>query len=245
MDLSIIIPTIRTPNWPFLLDSIEGACTRSHEIILVGPYYDNCIQNKRHIKYVRDFGSPNRCQQIGMLLAEGDVITWGSDDCMYRPGSIDKCLDTLGEQNAVLVTNYDEGGACAVDNFSLNHCYAKCESVKDEWVIFNAAFMPRLLFESIGGFDCEFDVTCVGHADLAARCQAAGYKVIVSEINLLDCSHMPGTSGDHAPIHYAQIQKDIPAYSQKFNSSEFPKINIDINNWKNQPSQWRDRFNGP
>ena len=72
-DLSIIIPTIRIESWEPLIESIADSCWRnSHEIIFVGPSYNNYIDKFKNIKYARDFGSPNRCQQIGMTLAEGE-----------------------------------------------------------------------------------------------------------------------------------------------------------------------------
>jgi len=244
-DLSIIIPTIRIESWEPLIESIADSCWRnSHEIIFVGPSYNNYIDKFKNIKYARDFGSPNRCQQIGMTLAEGEYVTWGSDDCLYEPHAIDECLNIARENDeCIIVTNYDEGGNVAVEDFSINHCYPSCPAIADEWVIFNTAFMQRDVFESLGGFDCSFDVTCVGHADLAARCQFAGHNVIVHNIKLLQCLHMPATTGDHAPIHYAQLQKDIPNYIAKFNAPSFPIENVKSSNWKEQPPVWKRRFN--
>lgn len=245
MDLSIVIPSIRTENWKDLIDSIEKSCQEfSYEIIFVGPKYNSYIDRFKSIKYVRDFGNPNRCQQIGMLIAEGDFVTWGSDDCMYTEGGIDQCMGiaSLCDDDTVLVANYNEGGNIAVNNFSLSSNYPGCPHIKREWVIFNVAFMKRSLFERLGGFDCSFEATCIGHADLAARCQQIGCSVKIQNIKLLDCSHMPECTGDHAPIHIAQTTRDMPKYINKYSSEIFPTTTIMSNNWKQQQTVWEERF---
>lgn len=245
MDLSIIIPGIRTNNWEELIESIKLSCSLySYEVIFIGPEYDNVLDDYKNIKFVKDYGSPNRCQQIGMVLAEGDNVTWGSDDCMYEPKSIDKCLHLLEKDcTDVVITNYNEGGSKAVNNFGLGVCYPSTKHIKDSWMIFNTAFMSRENFNKVGGFDCSFDVTCVGHADFAARCQKFGYNVKLCDIKLLACSHMPGVTGDHAPVHYAQLTKDIPNYRNKYSKDLFPDIVVAVDNWKLQEEIWNRRFN--
>lgn len=245
MDISIIIPGIRTADWKNVIDSIGSACVNhSYEIIFIGPEYNKVLDGVKNIKFVKDYGSPNRCQQIGMIMAEGDVVTWGSDDCMYEPESIDKCLLFLKKGGAdVVVTNYNEGRCKAVQNFGLNVCYPNTKHIENSWVIFNTAFISRKNFNNMGGFDCSFNVTCVGHADFAARCQMAGYVVEVYNIKLLNCSHLPGTTGDHAPVHYSQLEQDIPNYTDKYNKELFPEVVVPIDNWKQQETIWSRRFN--
>lgn len=244
MDLSIVIPSIRTYNWYELLSSIKSSCKNySYEVIFVGPEKAE-EQLPNNVKFIRDFGSPNRCQQLGMIMSEGTVVTWGSDDCMYTPNSIDKCLKPIldDKTHQVVITNYTEAGSQAVENFNINKCYPKCKNVRDEWVIFNTAFMLGGVFDYSGGFDCSFDVTCVGHADLAARVQALGWVPEVLNINLLSCSHMPNTTGDHAPVHYAQLTKDIPNYLTKWNNDFPPQYRIDKDNWKSSETVWSRRW---
>jgi len=249
MDLSIVVPSIRVENWLELIESIKSSCGDvEFEVIFVGPKYNPVVDSYTNVKYVRDFGSPNRCQQIGLSLAEAEYVTWGSDDCMYTEGSISECLrvlkeaETESDKPVAITINYDENDSVAVSDFLLTSCYGNFPHIENNWFIFNAAIMKREELEEIGGFDCSFDVTCLGHSDLAARWQHSGYKVVAHNIKLMKCSWMPGTSGDHAPIHYSQTIKDMPMYGQKYSQGAFPSDRIDFDNWKLQPSVWDRRF---
>lgn len=249
MQLTIGIPSIRVENWPNLLNSIEDSCEDiDFEVIFVGPKYSPIIDEYTNVKYVRDFGSPNRCQQIALSLAQGDYVTWGSDDCMYTKGSLKESLDVLraNEEKSLgplaVTINYDENESTAVSDFSLASCYGDWPHIDPEWVIFNAAIMRRDMFEMMGGFDCSFDVTCLGHSDLAARWQHLGLGVVSHNIKLMKCSWMPGTSGDHAPIHYSQTNKDMPLFGYKYSQDKFPTHIIEMDNWKLQPPVWDRRF---
>jgi hypothetical protein len=243
MDLSIIIPTIRVDDWQKIINNIELSCKKySFEIIFVGPYYNDCIEKYKNIKYVRDFGSPNRCQQIGLILSEGKFVTWLVDDYDEGPDNIDNFLDMICDthENTIVVGNYDEAGTIAVENFSILHCYGGGANVDPSWVIFNVAFLHRSFLEKMGGFNCLFHVTCIGHTDLAVRCQHYGAEVINGNMKIGGLVHMPGISGDHAPIHNNQLYRDQPIFTA--NTNEPIVAQIDIFNWKKSARIW-DRFN--
>ena len=232
-----------------MIESIKLSCKEiDFEVIFVGPKYSSVIDGYTNVKYVRDFGSPNRCQQIGLSIAVGEYVTWGSDDCMYTEGTIYECLTVLkdsenkSEEPVAVTVNYDENDSVAVSDFLLTSCYGDWPHINSDWLIFNAAIIRREELEKIGGFDCSFDVTCLGHSDLAARWQHLGYKVIPHNVKLMNCSWMPGTSGDHAPIHYSQTIKDMPLYVHKYSQEDFPEDRIDFDNWKLQPPVWDRRF---
>ena len=110
--------------------------------------------------------------------------------------------------------------------------------LSDDWWLFNVAIMHRSFFDSLGAWDCSFEACPMGHTDLAIRAQHAGANVAMSEFPLLDCGHMPGTTGDHAPIHYAQLGHDTPRFQQRYRDPEWvnKSTKIDINNWKNSPT---------
>lgn len=246
MSVSIIIPTIRMNNWRTVLDSISKSCVKYHyEVIFIGPFCNlpeqNAIINDYPgTSFLYSQASPNICQQIAMSFAKCDILHVFSDDCVFMPGAIDQSLDKLHELGCdAFVPNYDEGGNCAVGNFSLNHCYAKT-CTPDEFVIFNTAFMRRDKFFYLGGFDPQFETLCVAQADLAARWQFIGFSVVSDNLKLSACGHMPGTSGDHAPMHYAQLTNDIPRYVEKYKS--VPSLSIDFNEYKKYPNVWKRRF---
>lgn len=211
--LSIIIPTIRAYNWQPLLESIEAACTRyRYEVIFVGPvpdpteYLDCAHYGAGKVRFISDYGHPNRCQHIGAMVAAGDILHFGSDDCMYQPGSIDVAMAAMGNSRA-LTANYAEGGN-SQPNMTITKCYGNnfTNQIEDDWLIFNVLFIRQYAWDYLGGFDCRYQTTCWGHTDLAARYYKFGqaeYDVKLFNDPVLSCSHMPGTTGDHAPIHYS------------------------------------------
>jgi len=241
MNLSIIIPSIRTNNWPDLIDSIQRSSTKySFEIIFVGPSYNSHIEEYSNIKFVKDLGSANRCQQIGSLLAEGDYIHFGSDDCMYMENTIDSVMDKLYGHNKIITCNYSEGGN-SQNTMSLVEAYGNnlFKEIIDSWVYFNAFFMNTFIFRSFS-FNCIYETTCWGHTDLAARIQNSIMKknyhteIEIHKDTIFECSHMPNTSGDHAPIHYAFFEDRNKFYHSKLDST--------ILNFNDVPLVWKKRF---
>lgn len=245
MNLSIIVPSIRIKNWEKWIEKISHSCTQySFEIIFIGPYYDNCIEPYKNIKYIRDFGHPNRCQQLGILFSEGEYVTFASDDCLYKKEIIDKCLNICYTNKLdFLTTGYYEGGNNAISNFSIKHCYKSGYNIKNNWVIFNSVFIKRQLAETYN-LDTEFAVTCIGHADLASRVQYN--KLLLGAVlndNIMECDHLPGRTGDHSPICDSQTNIDEPNFYIKYNNKQFPNTNISWNAWKDNTSPiWKERF---
>jgi hypothetical protein len=236
VDLSIVVPSIRTDRWADLLDSIELSCNKySWEVIFVGPEMDPCVESYRNIKFLRDFGHPNRCQQLGAMIAEGTYIHFGSDDCTYREDVIERVLDVMTED--ILVCNYTEGDE-AQKSLSLLTAYGqnKFNQVTPEMVYFNVPFFLRSCFMRYG-FDCAYETTCWGHSDLALRCQLAGENVQVFDQPIFDCTHMPGMTGDHGPIHVA--------FHEDQNYWQNNKVDIDTSKnhtWRLASFVWKKRF---
>lgn len=236
IDLSIIIPSIRIQNWKTLIESIVQSCTKyKYEIIFVGPYYNDIINNITNIKYIKDYGSPNRCQQIGSLIAEGKYIHFGSDDCVYKPLCIDNVMDIL-IKIPVITCNYSEGGN-SQSTMKIIETYGnnQYQEIKNDWVIFNVPFIDLNLFQSFN-FNCIYQTTCWGHTDLAARIQN---KILKSHIHIynnsiFECSHMPDITGDHAPIHYSFFDDKKLFYSSSIQS--------DVLSFTKSPSKWSKRF---
>lgn len=240
-DLSILLPSIRTNNWFDLIESIKRSCTKfSWELVIVGPE-DNYEARKDHpnISFIKDYGTPNRCQQIALINSSGKICLPHADDCFFEEGSLDSCLD-LCKDNELVVANYSEGGNTAVEDFLINKCYPAANYIDDSWIMFNAGFCPRELMIELGGYDCGYLVTCVSHADFSCRLQKLGKKITINNIRLSCCQHEPNVTGTHSPIHYGQLLHDIPRYQFKF-AQPF-NTHIDINNWKKSPAVWKERF---
>lgn len=256
-EISIIMPAIRPHKWERVVESIALSTKRPWELIIVSPYpLPVSLQTLPHVKYIKDFGSPMRASQIGSLFCEADIIFFlMADDAVFLPEALDKTLDefkamTPNTKN-VVINKYTEGvdGTNKVlqdDNYyKVNGAdCTRSPCVPDDFWIFNTGVMYREFFETLGGWDCRFEACPMGLTDFAIRAQFAGAVVKMCQIQILDVGHMPGTSGDHAPIHYAQILHDQPLFHAlyKYKSLE-PIINIDQMNWRRAPAFWKKRHN--
>ena len=251
VDISILLPAIRKERWVELYNSISKSTKRKFELIIVGPYsLPDELQTKRDVKFIKEWGNPVRASQIASLVAEGKYLTWAADDGVYLEGALDRAIDYLDNKpnkdiKDVVVNNYFEAGllACPGNVLRLKVAYPPHTYLSDDWYIFNVATMYTEFFYDLGGYECAFEVCPFAHADLAARAQRSGANVHVLNEPMLDCTHMPGTSGDHAPVHYAQTEHDQQLYARIYeNSASLGRTKIDINNWKTAPSVWKRRF---
>jgi GT2 family glycosyltransferase len=240
--LSIIVPTIRTDKWRQLYNSIRRSTAYDFELILVGPRYSPALEEYKNVRFIQDYGSPNRAQQIGLCNAVGHYALAAADDCIFEVGSLDECIDILADaaDRTVVIAKYSEGSTELQndDYYLLNKAYPNVSSVENDWVIFNCAIMETRLLKNLGGFDCRFQTTAFGHADLAVRAQQEGYDVVFYKKKLLHCEH--GHS-DHVPIEITHVYEDTPAYIEKHNKPSFENRYIRLDNWKNAPTVWSKR----
>ena len=256
-EISIILPAIRPNKWIRLYNSILQSTRREFELIIVSPYpLPEGLLAVRNVKYVKDFGSPMRASNIGALLCEGELVTWAADDAVFLEGSLDNNIDILYSMEPksiknVVVSKYFEGEGeekpLQPDSyFKINGAPPTSSPHVDEnWWIFNVAILYRSFFEELGGWDCSFQACPMGHTDMAVRAQSEGAIVKMTEFPLLDCGHMPGTTGDHAPIHHAQLGDDEPLFQQRYRDPSWKEKvlnHININNWKKSDSVWNKRF---
>jgi hypothetical protein len=255
-EISILMPGIRPERWTSVYSSILESTKREFVLIIVGPYaLPKELQEAKNVRYCKDFGTPMRAANIAGVLAEGKLIfSLMSDDSIFMPNVLDKAIDYLYEQefsikNAVMAF-YKEGkdgtdkDIQSLEYFKINGSDStKIYDVPNDWLIFNTVILYREFFDQLGGWDCSFEACPMGLTDFAIRAQKEGAKVFHIEDIILDCDHMPGTTGDHAPIHYGQIQHDEPFYKLKY-SGGLEGINpcINIDNWKKADSVWSRRF---
>lgn len=125
-----------------------------------------------------------------------------------------------------------------------NHDATRVKWIPDNYFMLNVGLVPTTLLWEVGGWDAEnFEVCPMSYNDLAIRLQRYGVKFIIQDEMMFKCSHMPGHEGDHKPIHEAQINRDQPNFKRIYWSNNcLHRINIDINNWKNSPEKWTERF---
>ncbi len=246
---SIVVAGIRNYNWTKLVQSIRDNTKENFEVIFVGPQdLPTELQNTTNIHYYKDFGSANRCQQIGATLACGKYLTWMADDCFFCSKTLQNTIDILEKNkntNTVVATKYTEGNNIihGDDYYKMGNAYPTSPFIQHDWWIFNSAVFYREYFEKLGGWDCRFEGTCMAHADLAVRAQRDGANVIMIGQSMTSCGHMPNLTGDHAPMHYAQLYNDEPLFRQLYNDPEcVNRIYISLDNWKNSPYLWTRRF---
>lgn len=253
MQLSVILPGIRTKNWLRLYESIEKSFTGTWEIVFISPYdLPEELKEYRNIKHIQDFGSPTRCQQLGLLQCEGDYIVWGADDGVFLPNALNIAFKKI-EPNSVVMGKYYEGNndgdfPMQDDAYYIlsNHDSMKLKYVPQGYYMFNVGIVSRETLIKIGGFDCQFEVLPMAFNDLAIRMQRKGIKFIIQDEIMFKCSHMPGHEGDHGPIHDGQVKKDQPLFQEMYSiKSALNRIDIPINNWKSSPSRWVRRFGRP
>jgi hypothetical protein len=215
------------------------------------------FETKRNVKYVRDFGSPVRAHNIALLLCEGKYLTWIADDAIMLPGSIDEHLEMLKEMGPdirnVIVSKYKEGQQGSTDRekvhpddyFQIRTGPAASPYFPPNWWLFNVAFMHTELAEALGGWDCSYEATWPAHTDMAIRAQAIGANVKMSGLVRDVADHMPDTQGDHAPIHFAQGDHDLPLMNMRYNRPDWHQnvqMQINVMCWKQSPTVWKRRF---
>ena len=254
--LSVILPTIRTEKIIHLYESIQSSYSGDWEILIVSPYDlpDN-MNGKHNVRYFNDWGSPMRCQQIGLVNAKGDFITRAVDDSVYVTGMLDKAFLKLGDPKTAVILKHTETNASVdrthkdfqrmedPDFYNLTyHNQTLKPYVPAHYKIMNFGIVPRALMVEIGGWDCQFETPALGELDLSIRLQFYGVNLVLSDDITVKCDWIPGTDGDHAPMHYG-FDADNLVYSRIYSEPECEdRVQIDINNWQQAPSRWERRF---
>lgn len=251
MKLSVLCPAIRPINWERLFYSIEKSFSGDFELILISPLdLPEELRNEPRIKLIKSFASPMVCQQMALIEARGEYITWAADDGVFCDGALDLAFSKLdGDYKTVIMGKYIEGdqfGTSMLNNeyyILSNHKASNFSFIEPGRWMLNVGIVSKKVLEEVGGWDCEFEVCPMAFNDLSIRLQRYGCKYIIQDEIMFRCSHMGGTSGDHAPIHNAQIQHDEPLFWEKFRHNGHTRIKIDINNHEKQSKVWKRRFN--
>ena len=283
-DLSVCLAAIRKDNWINLYNSIVNSIEDyTFELILCGPHKElpEGLKDLDNVSCIYDLGSPTRAQQISMKNATGRYVAWAADDGwflahqqptrtskLYLAVSLGACISELDAEPAekkCVVAEYLEGGVNSIGRpmcFINRHEPVRSHLYPDHFLIFNCVIVPTQYFKDLGGFDCRFEVCPMAFIDFGVRAQLDGIKTIYKGV-IFECTHSPGESGDHGPVHRAQIDHDEPLYQNIWNSDrdlrpdrrdQYPekwaaanaaaaaRIKIDFDNWKQAPEVWERRF---
>lgn len=255
--MSVIVPSIRTANLKNLYRSFQQSFHQEFEFIIISPYeLPDFFKGKDNVKYFQDWGTPIRCQQIGLVNAQGGYIHRAVDDSSYVPDGMDKAfIQLLGKPRTVISMKYTETNA-SVDRghkdfqnmldpkfYELNYHHQTLKRyVPFHYTLINFGIYPADIIKAVGGWDCQFESQALGELDLAIRLQFAGYRIELSDDIAINCGWTPGIEGDHAPMHYA-FDVDNATYAKIYNEPTCEdRVVIDINNWQNSPAKWERRF---
>lgn len=252
MKLSVLVPSIRPANLRRLYDSVKLAFSGEFEMIVASPYPLPEDMQFDNVKLVTTWRAPLAAQQEALTVATGEWINWAADDGYYLPGSIDESFRLLegADYKTVIMGKYQEGERVndhmeKVDYYILNnHHGSQAAFLPDNTYMLNCGILSRKILLELGGWDSyNFWVCPIGYNDLAIRLQKYGCKFIIQEKIMFECSHMPGETGDHGPLHRIQVGRDEPMYKEIYNHPYFSKrMAIDLYNFKRTPEVFENRF---
>ncbi len=269
--LSVLVPGIRSHRWRELYDSIKISFSGSWEMVVIGPFEPSQdLMDEGNVKYIKDFGSPIRCQQMGLIQSEGEWITWAADDGQFFQSSLDIAFKHLEEEKDggrrdpatplyknLVMGKYYEGYTGEVDQTKgalrhmaddfyyilNNHAGHDFPNMPAKSYMLNVGIVSKQLLEEVGGWDCQFEVCPLSYNDLAVRLKKFKVNFIIQNEMMYHCTHMPVRTGDHGPIHDAQITHDTPLFASIYSDpAQANRIYVDLDNWKNSPDHWTRRF---
>jgi hypothetical protein len=245
-DLTIVLPSIRIDNiWEFYKSLELSVQPYTFQLIIIGPKQPPLLDGyDENVVWIRDYGSPARCIQMGSLLAEGELITWSSDDGLYYPDSLAKCIELLRSKTTKdgIIIRYSEGvgrsGQEPPDNYwtGWTHPDHRLPYVNKDWNIAPVGMYYTSRFYELGGLDCRFQHANMNSHDLAYRNQQDGGVYYKSPDLVMGCDQIPGYEGDHAVIEEAYWTNDRGLFAEVWSKPRENKI--DIMNWKMSESIW-------
>jgi len=253
-DMSLLMPGIRTDLWERVYEGLQSSTTQlTTEVVFVGPYdLPESLREKPDVQFIRDWGHANRCAQISLMHARGERVLLASDDGYLLPNMIDHLYDTLDElgerqPNHIAVGKYIEGEGTDMEEdwyYYLNNHDFTSPGIQDDWLLGCYLLLDREYFlEEFGGFNMLFEGSAMACHELAIRIQKFGdARLVLSKKQIAKCDHMPGTSGDHGPMHYAQILHDQPLYRQMIPLLGEEHKKVDCHAWKDCEAVWNRRF---
>lgn len=250
MKLSVLLPSIRVGNIKRLYESIQKSTKEEFELIVVGPYdLPFTVRDIKNIKYIKDFGSPVRAQQIALNNACGEWIAWASDDGYFLPGTLEIAFSLVENSKSVIIGKYFEGNH-SKDMEDIHYYYiythdaSRCPFVPKNCLMLMEGIVSREIAYELGGWDAQsFEVLPMAFNDFSIRLYNYGCQFKFQSEPMFKCGHMPGTEGDHGPIHNAQTFYDLPRFKLIYSKeSSKQRIKIPLDNWKNTPEVWERRF---
>lgn len=252
--LSVICPSIRTHRLLELYESISKSFSGTWELIVVSPYaLPPELEAKDNVQWIESWRSPLACQQMGLIASKGELISWCADDGICLPNSYDIAFKSIeNEPYTTIVTGKYQEGERVNDNMEVdwyyklsNHDSMKLPGVPKDALMLNCGIVHRSLLFELGGWDSSLFQACpLGYSDFAIRAYKFGCKFILQPEVMFSCTHEPGMTGSHGPIHLSQTYHDQPLFSGIYStpSAYLLRHSIPIDNWKKSAEKWNERF---
>lgn len=190
MRFSLVVPTLnRQFEVEAFMQGLDRQTFRDFEVILVDQsrtdLFDEIVARYSHkwpVKHVRsDIRKPRHGCNLGARQAVGEIIAFPDDDCIYEPDTlerVDAYFRKTGNQGFITgaVLNLD-GAPTAMGRWLKQSQPLNRSNIWTGLIEFNF-FMPRDLFEQVGGFDENLGPgtsfgSCEG-PDLALRLMSLG-----------------------------------------------------------------------
>lgn len=251
MKLSMILPGIRPGNWMQMYESIQASTKESFELVIVSPYaLPYSMRNLPNVKIINDWGSPVRCQQLGLLACEGEYVSWGADDGYFLPGALDIAFKTLEgkDEKAIIVGKYYEGDHSPdMEDIKYYYIYthdaSRVKYIPKDCLMLMVTVLSTKLLKDIGGFDTTFEVLPMAFNDISIRLYNLKCNFIFQREVMFKCGHFPSDHGDHKPIHISQTYFDLPKFKMIYSQEKsLERIHIPLDNWQKSPERWMRRF---
>lgn len=246
MKLSIVIPSIRTDNWPKMLSEISRSVNGlDYEVIIIGP---KNVEGLEGYTFIQDFGAPTRAIQIGSIAATGDVMCWLSDDGDIYINTLREAFESfVHDANTtiydIMCLRYTENHEPRPNDYWVcgYHADLRLDGIDRNKLFAPVGMLYKSWFRNLGGFDCQFNHCNMSCIDLSLRIQNAGGKVILSPNFVGNFKWVRGDEGDHLCIHNSELNHDIPRFKQIYSSNQKNRTVLNYNNWMFSSPVW-DRF---
>ena len=246
VDVSVIVPGYRYWEWKQVFQSTKDSLEDlSFEIIFVGPDNKSGVMGE-NVTFIKDFGAPGRCLQIGAANATGKYLTWACDDGVFTPGSLKRAIQRMEEKNDPKFTlglNYYEGGQPREEEFFRMrfHEDQRMPGIKEEYKSSPMFVCTTENFKELGGLDCRFEHVNFNIHDFMFRVYNDGGEVEIfmePTLNIAWDVHAPA----YVPVRQAYLEVDLPLYQELYAIDQSSRIKIPFDNWKDSPAVWVKRF---
>jgi hypothetical protein len=227
------------------------------------------LKDKKNIQVVPSARSPMQKQQQGLSYTRGEFVTVVSDDSLWLPGTLNKTFEFIDsikdfDYLTFIILKYLEGKEFEFPKWYLDqvpddmkfrtnwdfmksdkyywsdtHKSSEMPGIPIHSPILSCAMFKRKLLLEVGGWDAQFQSQAMGNVDLSARLMYYGCDYYIQDLIVSTCGYMKQDTGDHGPIHYAQIEDDEPLLYGMYSRPRHDRIKIPLDNWKNTPEVWK------